>query len=43
LPDSQFLDLKRGQRVSVVGERDGRDFDALEITRPNGSQVLPQS
>jgi len=43
LPDAQFLDLKRGQRVSVVGERDGRDFDALEITRPNGSQVLPQS
>ncbi len=43
LPDAQFLDLKRGQRVSVVGEKDGRDFDVREITRPNGSQVLPQT
>ncbi|MBO1351955.1 MAG: hypothetical protein EBE86_033380 [Hormoscilla sp. GUM202] len=40
LPGNQSLNLRRGQRVNVVGEFDDGDFDAFAITRPNGSPIL---
>ena len=40
LPDNQSLNLRRGERVNVVGEFDDDDFDASAITRPNGSPIL---
>lgn len=30
------LDLREGERVTVVGEYEGYDFDAFTITRENG-------
>ncbi|MBC6454157.1 MAG: hypothetical protein GDA43_13955 [Hormoscilla sp. SP5CHS1] len=40
LPDNQSLNLRRGQRVNVVGEFDDGEFDAFAITRPNCSPIL---
>ncbi|MGK7920916.1 MAG: hypothetical protein AB4080_13010 [Trichodesmium sp.] len=41
LPDSQFLNLRPGEQVNVVGQTDGQDFDAISITRADGSPVFP--
>ena len=41
LPDSQFLSLVPGEQVNVTGIFDDGNFDAVSITRADGSAVLP--
>ena len=41
LPDTQFLGLIPGEQVNVVGNFDDQGFDAVSITRADGSPVVP--
>ncbi|MGC9505128.1 hypothetical protein [Baaleninema sp.] len=43
LPDSQVLNVNPGDRVTVTGVYDDEDFDAVSITREDGSSVWTRS